>query len=264
MTQAALPDTLIALIPCPWDETLDPDELNLTHQDHWQEGASYQWEVTGPPGEMLATGRVTFEGDEHSQAALWIEPPSREILEARYSMSQPLSAPEGVLLREHKSLWRFDLKAGSRLGRRAAKRMSQIMATMIEAGASAVLLPGVGRLHPAQFVRLQTMDLHAPEAMANLFVGAWHHEGWMRSRGLTAFGLPEIETSTAAGLNGAYFQLMDVAANMLAQHASYPDGGTLEIGRDLLSVHLAPKDAPEDPANPLNGVFGVQRLIKTS
>lgn len=261
-TFAADPDTLVVLFPCPW-ELFAGEDLAEIHAEHWQERATFsitRREDMIDEG-ILATGEVHFEGEEHVHAELIVEAPLEGIEQLASTSAEPLTPTEQVMLAQHQSIWRVHIQAGSRLGRRAAKRMSQLMATFIEAGACSAVLPGLMRLHSGRFIRKQTMDLFSPQGVANLFVGAWHEEGWMRTRGLTAFGLPEIETRADGGLNGAYFLLMDVAANMLMQMARYPGGAHLQIGpREyrLIEGPNAPFEQDEDV--PHSGHFGVQTV----
>ena len=103
------------------------------------------------------------------------------------------------------------------------------------------------------------MELTSPQALTNLFINAWHEDGWMRTRGLTAFGLPELEAPVTRGLNAAYFDLMDVAANMIFQAAPFPTGSQLQIGRGMYTLSAGPS-GPEDDEAPINGAFGVLTL----
>lgn len=257
---ATTPDHLVLLVPCPW-EMIQAEALEEIFAEHWQEIAHVTW-VEGE--QEVPCAEVSFESaNEVVVAKLFVEPPL-DGLEGSLGMSvDPLTQAEALLLRDHRSLWRIVLPAGKRLGRRSMKRASQLMATFIEAGACAIFLPGVMRLHSARFVRKETMDLHDPQGMTNLFVGAWHADGWMRTRGLTAFELPEIEVSAEHGLNAAYFHLMDISANMLMQMGRFPSGAELQIGPRTLRVEEADhrfEEAP-DPLVPSNGCHGVQRLL---
>lgn len=260
-TFAADPETLVALLPCPW-EMMSGQDLAAIHGEHWQEGASYELtprQKVGPEG-IVATGQVRFDDEEHVQAQLIVEEPLEGMAGAEHTSAEPLTATERVLIAQHQSIWRLQVPAGGRLGRRAAKRMSQLLATFVEAGAPAAFLPGILRLHTSRFLRKQTMDLYDIQGVTNLFVAAWHHEQWMRTRGLTAFGLPELETRAQEGLNGAYFLLMDVAANMLTQMARFPSGAELQLGPRTYRVIEGPIELDVDEDVPVNGHFGVQTI----
>ncbi|MFW5968123.1 MAG: hypothetical protein ACOCV2_11425, partial [Persicimonas sp.] len=96
--------------------------------------------------------------------------------------------------------------------------------------------------------------------LTNLCVHAWHDEDWMTTRGLTAFGMPELQTPIDEGMNAAYFRLMDTAAGMIRQGAAYPDGSDLTIGADTYRLH-GERSGPEDDEVPFSGTFGVQSLL---
>ena len=265
MTHSNEVTSLVALMPCPF-VSKSTQELEETHAEYWQEEARYTLEQAAQDDEsgIFFTGQVSFEGDERLTLQLIIEEPLEGIETLSATSAEPLSATEIVLLKQHRSIWRVQATAGRKMGRLAAKRVSQVMGTLIDAGASAAFMPGILRLHSTRFLRKQTMDLYSPSELANLFVGAWHDgEGWMRTRGLTAFGLPELETSTKGGMNGAYFLLMDVAANMLFQMAPYPDGAQLQVGPHTYTFISGPMSTQvEDDEVPINGIFGVNTIIK--
>ena len=244
------PDHLVALFPCPW-ASIAQEELAAIHEGHWQEPASFD----------LKAGRVTFPG-EFFEATLLAEAPLETILESVPTSQDALTATEVVMLKQHRSLWRVVVPGGRRLGRRGAKRMSQLMATMIEAGAIAALMPGLVRLHSSRIVRKHTMDLFDPQSVTQLFVGAYRQdEAWMRTRGLTAFELPEVELTTRGGVNAAYFDLMDIATTMLMQMAAFPEGAELQLGHRAMRIEAAPEDRAEDALVPSNGAFGVHRVV---
>lgn len=257
------PTHLLVLCPTPFT-VRGGEEFEETHAMHWQEVATYTITPREEVGEdgILATGEVRFEGDEHTVVTIIVEEPLEDVTSLAATSAEPLTAPELILLKEHQAVWRLQVAAGRDKGRLAARRLCQVIATIIEVGACAVFLPSTLRLHAPQFIRMQTMDPYSPEGTANLFVSAWHDDsGWMRTRGLTAFGLPEIETSTKGGLNGAYFLLMDVAANMLFQMAPYPEHARLQVGPYTYSVVPGPSsDEVEDDEAPMNGLFGVHTI----
>lgn len=256
--QQATPDTFIAAIACPWLEQ-DPRAITEAHAEQWQELLTLELEYAQAPAEeeYLGRGLITFE--DGAQATLLIEPPTPELIELAPMSAMPYNEPEAILLHQHQSLWRIDLAGGQRLGRRNAKRMAQLWSTFISAGACGVFLPGLIHLHSPGMVRKETIELNNPQALANLFVNAWHEEGWMHTRGLTAFGLPELEIKANKGLNAAYFTLMDVAANMIFQMAPYPQDATLQIGPYHYTIAQGPT-GPEDDEVPINGIFGVMTL----
>ena len=256
-SRAVTPDHIVVLLPCPW-EHFPSDEVEAAHLDTWHEGV----QITAPTSED-APGSVHFEGEDHVAATLWREPVMPEMAQLASASPEPLSPTEILLMEQHRSLIRAVFPAGQRLGRRAAKRASQWMMSMAEAGAHGAFLPATLQLHSPRFLRLQTMDLFDPQAVAMLFVSAWHEEGWMRSRGLTSFDLPELETPVDGGLNGAYFRIMDVAANMLMQMAPYPSDVDLQIGPSLCRLTQGPRGIERDDQIPINGRRGVQTITPT-
>ena len=259
------PTTLLVLCPAPF-AIRDVSDFEETHLMHWQEEATYTLTPVEEPGEdgILATGEVRFEGDEHTVVTIIVEEPLDDITNIAATSAEPLTAPEMILLKDHQAVWRFQVPAGRERGRLAGRRLCQVIATAVEVGVSAVFSPATLRLHSPRFVRKQTMDPSNPEGLTNLFVSAWHDEkGWMRTRGLTAFGLPELETSTKGGLNGAYFLLMDVAANMLFQMAPYPENARLQVGPYTYQLVTGPNsEDAEDDAAPMNGIFGVHTILR--
>ncbi len=259
LLQPVTPDHLVALVPCPWP-TIEASTLEAIHEEHWLEEVSIELTPCDEEdADYLATGIVRFAG-EVVEATLIVEPPMEGIEQSAGLSVDPLTQAEVLMLEQHQSVWRIVIPAGKRLGRRAAKRMTQLLATFIEAGGCAALMPGLMRLHSARIIKRHSMDLFDPQSLTNLFVGAWNQEGWMRTRGLTAFELPEVECSTQGGLNAAYFNLMDVSANMLMQMAAFPSGAELQMGHKVMQIVEAPEERPDDPQVPGNGFYGVQRL----
>lgn len=262
---AMTPDTLVALIPCPWP-MIDAAALDEIHGEHWQEEVNFTlWPLDEAGREATGgashAGKVSFTSGEVLEVDLLVEPPLPGMEQSAVTSVDPLAPAEILMLRDHQSVWRLSAPAGKRLGRRAAKRLSQLMATFIEAGACAVFLPGLVRLHSARFIRTQTMDLFDPQLLTNLFVSAWHEQEWMRTRGLTAFALPELEVSTSRGLNAAYFDLMDVAANMLMQMAQFPPDAELQLGHRRATLAQGEPRIAEDRQVPTNGHFGVRQIL---
>ena len=248
----APPDSIVALVACPWERP-DRAYLEAVFAEHWTERA----ELGADPDR----GAWSIEGEEHAAIAWFREGPVPELGALVGTSAEPLAPAEYEQLRTHRSTMRLVCPAGRRLGRRAAKRVSQALAALVEAGAPAVMLPALATLHGPRVIRRATMDLHDLGATAQLFVGAFHDGDWMRTRGLTAFGLPELEVNTRGhGRNGAYFTLMDTAATMLAQMARFPDGASLQIGPAFWTIGPGPIGIAADETLPVNGAFGVMTL----
>jgi hypothetical protein len=254
IAQAGAPDSIVALIPCPF-ELLDPRELTEIHGEHWTERVDFTLSEPGPEG-PLATGTAT--SPQGVVARLVVEEPIPELVAFAGLSAVPYSPTEAIMLQNHQSVWRLTIEGGNpKAGRRAAKFASQLFATFVHAGALGVFMPALARLHAPRLIQQETMDLFDPRALVTLFVNAFHEGDWMRTRGLTAFHLPEVETPTAGGLNAAFFRLMDVSASMLMQLAPYPAGSNLQIGRELCDVAMGPHGIEADTQLPVNGAFGV-------
>jgi hypothetical protein len=255
-TDKATPDSFVGVAPVSWGLE-NTDVLTETHAVHWQEEATYEVEpVEGEEG-VLARGRVVFE--DGVEAVLVVEEPLEQLHTLAGTSKEPYTPTEVVMLKEHKASWRFVVKGGSKRGTDAARHFARIASTMIEAGAAGIFMPGVVTLHSPRFIKVITMDLDQTQNLANLCVHAWHEEGWMATRGLTAFGLPELETPIDEGMNAAYFRLMDIAAGMIAQNKAFPDGSKLSVGPKTYKLTDG-QDGPRDEQVPFSGTFGVQTI----
>ncbi|MEC9396858.1 MAG: hypothetical protein VX475_04555, partial [Myxococcota bacterium] len=162
------PTHLLVLCPTPFT-VRGGEEFEETHAMHWQEVATYTITPREEVGEdgILATGEVRFEGDEHTVVTIIVEEPLEDVTSLAATSAEPLTAPELILLKEHQAVWRLQVAAGRDKGRLAARRLCQVIATIIEVGACAVFLPSTLRLHAPQFIRMQTMDPYSPEGTAN-------------------------------------------------------------------------------------------------
>jgi hypothetical protein len=246
MELAVSPDTFVAVAACPW-ATLELDALAAAHEEHWNERV--EWTATANGGQARFEDGVV--------ARLVVEAAEPELVRLVGTSLEPFGSAEAVLISTHKMTCRIIIAGGKKEARRGSKRCAQLMATFVSAGASGIFMPGMIALHSPRMVRKQTQDIHSPQSLANLFVGAVDEDGWLRTRGLTAFGLPELETPMAGGVNGAYFRLMDVAANMIFQGGQFPSGSRLQIGHQVFRLEDGPQ-GPVDKDVPTNGVFGVQ------
>jgi hypothetical protein len=249
-------DTFVAVAACPWSG-LDLAGLEAAHEAHWNERAV--WSITpGGADGVSGVGEVRFE--DGVVARLVVEPPEPELIGLVGTSLEPFASAEAIMLQSHVSTWRIVVPGGLKEGRRGSKRMAQLMATFIEAGASGIFMPAVIGMHSPRMIRKQTQELHSPQSLANLFVGAVDEGGWMRTRGLTAFGLPELETPLEGGANGAYFRLMDVAANMIFQGGQFPSDSRLQLGHQTFRLVDGPLGPPDEDV-PVNGAFGVQAIV---
>jgi hypothetical protein len=179
----------------------------------------------------------------------------------------------------------------------AARFAARLMATFTEAGSAGAFVPAIQQFHGSEFIRGQAAQLPPPgvdatnpqgiaQAMVNLFVAAWDDtlendsdddtpdapsadddaddaEPWMMTRGLTSFGLPELETRVDSGFNAAYFRLLDVSSGMIAQQAPYPVGANLQLGPESYTLREGPI-GPDDSVVPTSGTFGVFSIMPDS
>ncbi len=247
----AQPDSLVLVFPTPWQG----DESRLlreVHEEFWIEELEIAWSEPGKAGTItLADGFV---------ADLLVEEPIPELTSLAGATIEPYAASELAMLEQHVSVWRVTLSGGSPEGRENAKRGAMLMSTFIEAGAAGVFLPALVRLHSPGTVKQLTMDLDRLENLTTLVVGAWHADDWMITRGLTAFGLPELETPIDSGFNASYFRLMDAAAGMLGQNAPFPSGSMLDMGPQMYTLADGPR-GPKDEQVPVSGHFGTQTIV---
>lgn len=239
----ATPDSIVVLIAAPWGlhaTTL----VAQTFQEIWVE----------PIAVTVEDGSGTFRVD--GVTIDWIvEEPIPELAELCGSSYEPYAASEQIMLQQHSDIWRLVARGTTA----ASTAMLKVMSAFCEAGASGAFLPQTLRLHSPRTIQVLAVDPSSEQALANVFVNAWHTESWMRTRGLTAFGMPEIETPIADGLNGAYFRLMDIAANMLRQNGRFPSGSRIMAGPRVYTLEEGPR-GPDDDTIPFAGHFGVQVL----
>ena len=172
---------------------------------------------------------------------------------------EPFGPSDAVLLQNHSHVWRISVASGE-ASKAAAAFFVRVLSGLVEAGASGVLIPMTVRLHSPRSLRVLAVDPENEEALANLLVHAWDSEGRMRTRGMTAFGLPELETPVNEGMNAAFFRLMDVAANMIQRECEFMGGLAAPIGGPSLVQVKSGAPDPPDPDVPVAGQFGLQIL----
>lgn len=241
----AQPDQFVVLVATPW-QTPDTSSFVEAFEEYWQE------EVDIGLGRDSKSGTIVVD-DIGIQ--LVVDEPLPELTSLAPTSLEPYGASDLALLQQHESIWRL-VGPG---GRKSAEAVLEIVGALVTAGASGAFLPGTRRLHSPRVVRRLTMDLDE-QNLANFFVGAFDRDGWMRTRGLTPFGFPEIETPINRGMNAAYFGLMDVAAAMIAQGSPFTSGNRIQLGAQLCRLEDGPQ-GPEDDDVPVNGVHGVLSLL---
>lgn len=246
------PDSLVALLPVIWDPT-QVELLADVHPQVWAEPIAADFDTS----DALASFTV---GDVDSPVDVRVDEPIDELVEMIATAKHPFTPEEASRLEEHRSVWRLTMEDVSQAPIRRSHAFARFVSTAIEAGAPGVFFPFCLQLHSPQLVKQLAVDFGKPPALINLFVGAWNDDEWMITRGLTVFGLPELETPIDDGLNAAYFRLMDVAAGMLVQRDPYPDGARLEMGPRLFRIEQGGR-GPDDSMLPICGVYGRMSVL---
>ena len=249
LTPRAAPDSFVALIPVSWTA----EEIDLLREVHPQVWAELLTPLEPGPGQA-ARFRL---GDDPAgpEASLVIDEPILELNELVDTSRQPFQPHEALQLSQHRAIWRLILTGAAASPLASGRAFTRLLGTLMEAGAPAVFLPFCVQLHPASLIRHFSIEHKQPQTLVNLFVSAFNDDDWMVTRGLTVFGLPELETPTSRGLNAAFFRLMDVSCAMLAQESPFPLGSRVQVGPELLEVSSGPL-GPEDKAVSINGHYG--------
>ncbi len=241
----AKPDDFVLLIPSPWS-TVEEQLLTEAVEEFWQQPCSYEpFDDDG--------ARIRFA--DSPDLFVFSDEAIPELEELAFTSIEPFGASELAMVRDASSVTRV-VAPGGRPGGIAAL---QLASALVFAGAAGICLPAVRRLHSARSVRHLTMEINQ-QSLANLFVGAFDNDGWMRTRGLTPFHLPELETPIDSGTNAAYFRLMDLAAAMIATETPLPDGATAQIGPQSVTIVAGPSGKVDDEI-PVNGIHGVLRAV---
>ncbi len=251
-TQAE-PDSFVIAIPTSWPS----DAIDLiveSYQHSWVKRLT----VDRVESDFDWAAKLGF--DDETEATVYIDEPIPELVDLSGRSYEPYAASEVAMLESHENTWRVVMSANQD-ARNAAMRVCEVMSAFVDAGAFGVFVPMATRLHSPRTVRSLTVDPTKDDMLANCFVNAWHDEGWMRSRGLTAFGLPELETPVDQGLNAAYFRIMDIAANMIGLGRPYPPGAQLDAGPASYRLEIGPKGLEEDEEVPVCGHFGVRSIM---
>lgn len=254
----AEPNSFVVLFPVPWEGD-NCESLRQIHEEQWQEETSWQLEAIDEPAQegVRATGAV--EGPEGRRAELVVEEPIAEIVEVAGTSKEPYQTSELALLQQQQAIWRMTIEGGEEEGLENAVWALQLMMTFVEAQAGGAFFPALVEMHSPGMIRTQSMSIGHIQPVVNLFVTAWDNDEWMATRGLTAFELPELETVVDAGLNQAFFRLMDVASGMINQRKAYPPGANLEVGHEKFVIEEG-RQGPTDEQVPFAGHYGVLTL----
>ena len=247
------PDAFIGVVPTTWKHD-NVEAVSQTHREHWHEDIQIDLEPTDDEDDLFARGELHLA--DRPTVPLVVEEPIEELMNLIPTSKEPYTPTEAMLIKQHVACWRFVIEDGEERGKDAAMDFAKVASTFVEAGGAGVFMPGTAALHSPGFIKLVTMDLSHPQAMTNLCINCWDADGWMATRGLTAFGLPELETEIDEGANAAYFRLMDIAAGMINQGTPYPKGSRLNVGPKSYELVEGPH-GPEDEQVPISGTFGV-------
>ncbi len=251
--QRAEPDSLIALVPVHWEES-QLNILSAVHPDIWAQPLHTNTADSSAPA-LLSVD------DCSAPITIHIDDPLPKLVEMTGMAKQPFRPSEVAQLQQHSAIWRLTMNDVSQAPLERARHFARVLTTAVEAGAPGAFLPLCLQIHSPSLLKHLACDFGQPPAMINLYVNAWNDDEWMVTRGLTVFGLPELETPIDSGLNDAYFRLMDVAAAMVAQGHSYPEGSRLQLGPHLYISEEGPK-GPGDKMVPICGVYGRTALVK--
>lgn len=238
----ANPDDFVVLVPNSWGSDA-AEFLRQTHLEVWQEEMRIS---VGADGGDLSVGVL--------HASVAIDEPIPELVQLASSSLEPFGGSAVGLLEQHTQIWRI---VGSG-GVAAASPLARLVTSMMEAGGAGTFLPAIKRLHSPRSVQSITAQLDE-RALVNVFVSAFDDGEWMRTRGLTAFGFPEVETPLTDGMNAGYYRLMDLAAGMIGQRGPYPSGGRIRLGPHFYRLEEGPR-GPDDEIV-VNGIHGVQSLL---
>lgn len=270
-----------------WREQLHIEQPDPDHIP--DESRSYPIQFGSPPHPNPAT--------------LTVDPRLDHLEDLTETGKEPIEPGEAALLEQHETVWRVTVDVTSPTDRDddeappphagatdSAARMLRLMATFTEAGSAGAFVPAIQQLHGSEFVRTQAAKCPPPDvdaddphamvqALVNLFVGARDDTvdadeiddeqsdrdspPWLMTRGLTSFGLPELETPVDSGFNAAYFRLLDVASGMIMQEAPYPSGAQLQLGPESFVLREGPR-GPQDEVVPTSGTFGTFSILPDS
>lgn len=241
----AAPDSLVGLLPVAWSI----DEVDLLCEVHPQ--------VWGEP--LTRVGDLTFEvGTTKTQVTLTVDEAIPELVEMSDAAKHPFSATELLQLQQHQAIWRATMRDVSSEPLKMSRAFARFIITAGEAGAPGVFFPFCVQLLPTQLLRHLSVEMNQPSTLTQLYIGAFNDDEWMVTRGLTVFGLPELETTIDDGLNAAYFRLLDVATAMITQQDTYSSGARLQVGPHFFTLQPGPV-GPPDKTVPICGAFG--RLV---
>lgn len=246
------PDSLVALLPVTWA----PDDWTILTEVHPQNWAELlRAETSAPSGDPLTLRIGDGELSELPSLSLIAEERLPQLNELIDLAKHPFDATERLLLENHTGIWRITMENLSTNPIEKARAFLRVIATATEAGAPAAFFPFSFQLHSSQLIRHLSVEMQAAQTLVNLLIGAFNDDEWMVTRGMTALGFPELETSLQGGMNGAYFRLLDVATQIFLMESPFRVGSNLQLGAHLFEIQAGPR-GPEDKGLPICGAFG--------
>lgn len=199
MTNQHPPNTLMIVLPTPWNDDFS-DRVASTYLEIWDRELHSEGDDT----------KGMFR--ESDQSAVWIRDPMVDHLAESIAHSHPpFAESEQLIAAQHKVSWRVNIESPTYAD---ARFLVRLMAAITANQSVATLIPSTGRAFPPTFTR-QLSASDEIESVISFFVHAWTEGTIMRTRGLTAFGFPEVETEITGGKNEAYFNLLDLSASII-------------------------------------------------
>ena len=239
----ATPDSLLVLLP--WiDATIDVALLKETHAHIWAETI-----------DVVETDDTIVLQQVNEQVTLWIGEQDDTLTAAMPFAPEPFVGSEKLRVETHTHV--IHLIANGEPTYPTAL-MTKLVSTFVEMGSAAIFIPMTGRIFPQRWVQRATMtpDL---QATVQIFINAWDDDTTMRTRGLTAFGLPELQLAITEGKNAAFFDLLDISAFMIDRGVAVEVGERVQVGAKFYKAY-AVESPTDDPLVPIAGTFGVLEL----
>ena len=255
MDKARSPINKIVLVfPTDWHQ-FDPDRIRSAY-------AAVTQDVPEPPQEDgPADSETTTLNLGDGRISGWLEEAIPDLTDLIGTSPLPFDDGEIKALKNHTGTLRIIIESLDTPMATATFAL-RVCRGLVRSGCAGVFLPNIVRLHSPSCMEATLAQSTGIESTIKLLLSARDTESWMTTRGLTAFGLPEVETEIVGGaLNSAYFRILDISAHVLMTGNGLPDGTQVHVGPDLLQVQTGP-NGPGDPMVPFNGHFGVLSVAR--
>ncbi len=252
MTNQSPPNTLMIVLPTPWNDGFY-ERVSSTYLEIWD--CELFKESVDPKSED-ASGMTGILTDGDRRATWSCDPAVEHLAESIAHSHPPFAESEQLIAAQHKVSWRLSIESPSY---EDARFIVRLMAAVTANQTVATLIPSTGRAFPPTFTR-QLSASDEVESIISFFVHAWTEGTTMRTRGLTAFGFPEVETEISGGKNESYFNLLDLSASILLDGMPALSR-TIDLGNSQYELGEMVDPAP-DPENPIAGFYGVVKLAK--